>query len=118
MGKIHGYPQKIHAFQHMPTDVKTLVDPDSHGKGIGRKLFGNFLDKVQYEMPFIKRIELYTREHNDCNLRFYSNLGCINEGRQKDKMLITESQFETPLHMAWFNPNYGTQKGKSKNGSV
>ena len=118
LGEIHAYTPKIHAFQHLLTDLTILVDPDSQGKGIGRKLFGSFLDKVKYDMPSIKRIELYTREHNERNVRFYTSLGFINEGRQKDKIFVTESQFETPLHMAWFNPNYGIRKRKNKNGSV
>ena len=62
------------------------------------------------ELTHIKRIELYTREQNKRNIKFYESLGFMNEGRQKDKIFISESEFETPLHMVWFNPNYGIKK--------
>ena len=61
-------------------------------------------------MPHIKRIELYTREHDKRNVKFYESLGFVNEGRQKDKIYISKTEFQTPLHMAWFNPSYGIKK--------
>ena len=109
IGEIHAYTPDIYAFQHILTDLTIVVDPSNQGKGIGRKLFEQFLEMVKSDMTRIKRIELYTREHNQRNVRFYESLGFINEGRQKDKILISESKFETPLHMAWFNPNYGVK---------
>lgn len=107
VGEIHAYTSDIYAFQHILTDLTIVVDPDHQGKGIGRKLFDTFLNKVTTEFTHIKRIELYTREYNKRNVKFYESLGFINEGRQKDKIFISPSKFETPLHMAWFNPNYG-----------
>ena len=110
VGEIHAYTPDIFAFQHILTDLTIVVDPSNQGKGIGRKLFENFLKNVASELTHIKRIELYTREHNERNIKFYESLGFMNEGRQKDKIFISESEFETPLHMAWFNPNYGIKK--------
>jgi len=106
VGEIHAYTPKIYAFQHLLTDLTIVVDPNNQGKGIGRKLFQRFLEIVANDLTQIKRIELYTREHNQRNVKFYESLGFINEGRQKDKIFRAESEFETPLHMAWFNPNY------------
>ncbi|WP_109852544.1 GNAT family N-acetyltransferase [Aquimarina sp. AU58] len=106
VGEIHAYTPSIYAFQHILTDVTIVVDPNHQGKGIGRKLFEQFLEDVKTDLTHIFRVELYTREHNDRNVRFYKSLGFINEGRQKDKIFISNSKFETPLHMAWFNPNY------------
>jgi len=110
VGEIHAYTPSIFAFQHILTDLTIIVDPNNQGKGIGRKLFESFLKNVTSELTHIKRIELYTREHNKRNVKFYESLGFINEGRQKDKIFVSESEFETPLHMAWFNPNYGIKK--------
>ena len=110
VGEIHAYTPQIYAFQHILTDLTIVVDPVNQGKGFGRKIFEKFLEIVKTDLPQIKRIELYTREHNERNVKFYESLGFINEGRQKDKIYITESEFETPLHMAWFNPNYGMKK--------
>lgn len=106
VGEIHAYTPSIYAFQHILTDVTIVVDPNHLRKGIGRKLFELFLEDVKTDLTHIFRIELYTREHNDRNVKFYKSLSFINEGRQKDKIFISNSKFETPLHMAWFNPNY------------
>ncbi|WP_409557732.1 GNAT family N-acetyltransferase [Allomuricauda sp. SCSIO 64092] len=99
VGEIHAYTPKIHAFQHMPTDVTTLVDPDSQGKGVGRRLFGSFLGKVKYDVPSIKTIELYTHEHNERNVRFYTSLGFINKGCQKTKCLLRNHNLKP--HCIW-----------------
>lgn len=111
VGEIHAYTPDIFAFQHILTDLTIVVHPNNQGKGIGRKLFEKFLKITKTEMPHIKRIELYTREQDKRNVKFYESLGFINEGRQKDKIYVSKSEFETPLHMAWFNPNYGIKKG-------
>ncbi|WP_339609507.1 GNAT family N-acetyltransferase [uncultured Roseivirga sp.] len=110
VGEIHAFTPQIYAFQHILTDLTIVIDPVNQGKGIGRKLFEKFLEKVTKDLNHVKRIELYTREHNERNVKFYESLGFINEGRQKDKIFVTETKFETPIHMAWFNPSYGTLK--------
>ncbi len=106
VGEIHAYTPNIYAFQHILTDLTVVVDPNYHGQGIGRKLFEQFLKTVKVDFRHILRIELYVREHNERNVNFYKSLGFINEGRQKNKIFNSNSKFETPLHMAWFNPNY------------
>ena len=112
VGEIHAYTPDIFAFQHMLTDLTIIVDPKYQGQGIGRKLFKKFLSTVKTDLNHILRIELYTREHNKRNVKFYESLGFINEGRQKNKIFVSDSVFETPLHMAWFNPNYSAEKTK------
>ncbi len=101
VGEIHAYTPDIFAFQHLLTDLTIVVDPDYQCKGIGRKLFEAFIEIVTLEMVHILRIELYTREYNDRNVRFYESLGFINEGRQHDKIFVSPGVYETPLHMAW-----------------
>lgn len=106
VGEIHAYTPEIYAFRHILTDLTIVVDPDHHGQGIGRKLFEQFLRTVKAEYHHILRIELFVREHNERNVSFYESLGFINEGRQENKILNSRSKLETPLHMAWFNPNF------------
>lgn len=110
VGEIHGYTPNIYAFQHIITDLTIVVDPKHQGKGVGRKLFEQFLETVKKDLIHILRIELYTREHNQRNINFYESLGFINEGRQKNKIFVSDTIFETPIHMAWFNPNYKSCK--------
>lgn len=106
IGEIHAYTPDLYAFQHILTDLTIVVRPAFQGQGVGRQLFETFLNTVRMEYPHILRVELYVREHNVRNVAFYSSLGFINEGRQENKIYMGEGKFETPLHMAWFNPNY------------
>jgi ribosomal protein S18 acetylase RimI-like enzyme len=106
VGEIHAYTPSIYAFQHLLTDLTIVIDPDYQGQGIGKRLFGQFLDTVKTEYRHILRIELFTREHNLRNVQFYESLGFVNEGGQRNKILVDANHFETPLHMAWFNENY------------
>jgi len=115
VAEIHAHTPDIRAFQHILTDLTIVVDRNYQGKGIGRTLFEKFLEIVKTELTHILRIELYTREQNKRNVKFYESLGFINEGRQKDKIYVSHSVFETPLHMAWFNPNYKPYKKKELN---
>lgn len=110
VGEIHAYTPNIYAFQHMLSDLTIVIDPDYQGQGIGRTLFEKFLNKVKVDCRYILRIELYVREQKDQTVSFYKSLGFINEGRQKNKIFSSKSKFETPLHMAWFNPNYMRDK--------
>ena len=106
VGEIHAQTPDIYAFQHILTDLTIVVDPNFHGQGIGKRLFESFLRIVKKEYKHILRIELFVREHNERTVKFYESLGFINEGRQEFKIFCSKSVFETPLHMAWFNPCY------------
>jgi putative acetyltransferase len=106
VAEIHAYSPEIFAFRHMLSDLTIVVHPEFQNRGIGKKLFTKFLEIVQEEFQHILRIELYVREENTPIVELYESLGFINEGRQKNKILNAESVLETPLHMAWFNPNF------------
>jgi len=106
IGEIHAYTPNVYAFRHMLSDLTIVIHPEYQGKGIGKKLFSEFLEIVKKEYRHILRIELYVREANKPIVTFYQALGFINEGRQKNKILNAKSELETPLHMAWFNPKY------------
>lgn len=101
VGEMHAYTPNLFAFQHILTDLTIVVHPDFHGKGIGRQLFNDFLNHVREEMTHISRIELFTREDNVRNVKFYESLGFQNEGRQRNKIFKGGNEFETPIHMAW-----------------
>ena len=106
IGEIHAYTPDILAFRHMLSDLTIVIHPDYQNQGIGKKLFKKFLNTVQEEFKHILRVELYVREENTPIVSFYESLGFINEGRQKNKILNTANELETPLHMAWFNPEF------------
>lgn len=106
VGEIHAYTPPIFAFRHILTDLTIVVHPNYQGQKIGRQLFERFLQKVQADYTHILRVELYVREHNTRNVQFYESLGFSNEGRQEKKIFKSSSEFETPLHMVWFNPAF------------
>ena len=109
IGEIHAYTPPLRAFRHILTELTIVVHPDYQGKGIGKLLFTRFLDCVQKDFTHILRVELYTREHNLKNVRFYESLGFQNEGRQAQKIMLDSGHLETPLHMAWLNPSFERQ---------
>lgn len=106
IGEIHAYTPDLFAFSHLLSELTIVVHPEHQGKGVGRKLFVQFLEQVQKEFPHILRVELYTREHNQKNVDFYTSLGFQNEGRQANKIRLEDNGFHSPIHMVWFNPNY------------
>lgn len=106
VGEIHAYTPEVYAFRHMLSDLTIVIHPDHQNQGIGKKLFSEFLKIVQEKFSHILRVELYVREENDYIVEFYKSLGFINEGRQENKILNADNELETPLHMAWFNPEY------------
>jgi putative acetyltransferase len=108
VGEIHAYTPPLFAFQHLLTDLTIVVAPAYQGQGLGRLLFTAFLATVRERFQHILRVELYVRETNQRNVRFYESLGFVNEGRQDRKIFARQGQLETPQHMAWFNPQYGS----------
>lgn len=109
VGEIHAVTPNIFAFQHLMTDLTIVVDPSEQGQGVGKTIFKQFLNIIQTDFPNVLRVELFTREHNERNVKFYESLGFINEGKQERKIFLSKKSFHTPIHMAWFNPNYDRQ---------
>lgn len=115
IGEIHAYPSDIFAFRHILSDLTIVVHPDYQGRGVGRKLFGQFLNAVKEHHRHFCRIELYVRAHNHKVHAFYKSLGFIDEGHHENKILTGELTFETPIHMVWFNPCFDLHKWSKQN---
>lgn len=109
IAEIHAVTPKLYAFQHLMTDLTIVVDPSFQGQGNGKRIFKQFLHTIETDFSTILRVELFTREDNKKNVKFYEGLGFINEGRQKGKIFVTKNNFDTPIHMAWFNPKFGIE---------
>lgn len=103
VGEIHAHAPPLVAFRHLLADLVVAVHPDVQGRGVGRRLFDAFLRLVP---PHVARVELYTRETNIRNVQFYKRLGFASEGRQRHKICTPRGELQTPLLMAWLNPNF------------
>ena len=106
VGSIHAYRLPLKAFTHVYTFLNIVVHPDFQGQGIGTQLFTKFLSTIEQQHRGIYRVELFTRSENKANVAFYQKMGFEIEGPLKDKLYIEPNQFQTPIHMAWFNKNY------------
>lgn len=106
VGSIHAYRLPLKAFTHVYTFLNVVVHPDFQGQGIGTLLFREFLKTIEEQHSDIYRVELFTRSENKANVSFYQKMGFEIEGPLKDKLYIEPNQFQTPIHMAWFNKNY------------
>lgn len=106
VGSIHAYRLPLKAFTHVYTFLNIVVHPDFQGQGIGTQLFTKFLATIEQQHSDVYRVELFTRSENKANVAFYQKMGFEIEGPLKDKLYIEPHQFQTPIHMAWFNKNY------------
>lgn len=111
VGEIHAFPYNIRALSINLTDLTIAVHPDFHGRGIGRRLFTDFLRRMEESFRHILRVELFTRSDNERNRKFYASLGFKEEGAQHHKILDAEGELQTPIHMAWYNPFFEKPTG-------
>ena len=106
ISEIHAYRPGIAVFDHVLTDLTIVVSPEFQGKGIGKKIFSQFLETVSKEMNRIKRVELIARESNMKAIRFYESIGFTIEGRFENRIKTTKNTYEADIPMAWQNPSF------------
>lgn len=87
-------------FDHVLSDLVIGVHPDFQSKGIGRRLFLEFLDHVQQKRPDILRVELIARESNLRAISFYESIGFRREGVLEQRIRTAEG-FEADVPMGW-----------------
>lgn len=100
VGEIHGYRLGPSVFGHVLGDLTIAVDPGFQGRGIGRRIFAEFMRRVIEERPEIERVELIARESNAKAIRFYESLGFAVEGRL-ERRIRSGGGYEADIPMAW-----------------
>lgn len=100
-GEIHAYTPVPAVFRHVLSDLTIAVHPLQQGRGVGRRLFTEFLQRVEREFPQIERVELIARESNAKALVFYESLGFRREGRMERRIASTDGGREADIPMAW-----------------
>ena len=89
------------AFDHVLTDLTIGVDPSYQSKGIGRRLFFDFLEHVQGARPDVLRVELIVRETNNRAISFYESIGFKREGYLDKRIIAPDGTFEGDIPMGW-----------------
>lgn len=88
-------------FDHILSDLTIGVHPDYQRKGVGRRLFLDFLEHVTDQRPDILRVELVVRESNQHAIGFYESLGFRREGVFEFRIRNENGSFEADIPMAW-----------------
>lgn len=100
IGEIHAYKLEPTVFEHVLSELTIAVHHNYQGKGIGKKLFSEFLRIVDTDFSDIYRVELIARESNDKAISFYKNLGFAIEGRLRKRIANSDGTFEDDIIMA------------------
>ncbi|MBP6741859.1 MAG: GNAT family N-acetyltransferase [Deltaproteobacteria bacterium] len=101
VGEIHAYRPVPQVFAHVLSDLTVAVHPSQQGKGVGRALFGAFLNEVREHHPQILRVELIARESNLRARALYQSLGFSEEGCLRGRIRSATGGFEADIPMAW-----------------
>jgi putative acetyltransferase len=106
IGELHAWRMNIRIFEHVLSHLTIAVHPDFQNQKVGRRLFHLFLQKIEDEMPYIRRVELHTRAGNLRALALYQKLGFQIEGYLKDRDKMADGRFDDDVSLAWMNKNY------------
>jgi ribosomal protein S18 acetylase RimI-like enzyme len=90
-----------------------IVHPKFQSRGLGKRLFSKFLGTIKAEFSFVMRVELRARASNVKALKFYEQLGFVQEGRFQSRIRRHDGQFEDGIPMAWFNPECEKPRARS-----
>jgi ribosomal protein S18 acetylase RimI-like enzyme len=101
IAEIHARPLGPRALAHVLGDLTIAVHPAWQGRGVGRRMFEEFLKIVSKEMPHILRVELKARETNGKAIAMYASLGFEKEGRMARRIRLPDGALDADIPMAW-----------------
>ncbi|MDB5013216.1 MAG: family N-acetyltransferase [Daejeonella sp.] len=106
VAEIHCYKLGPQVFNHVLSDLTIAVDPDFQGQRLGSLIFKHLLNHIKEKRTDIFRVELIVRESNTKAIKFYENLGFMQEGRLENRIKSGTSTFEADIPMAWINTKF------------
>lgn len=101
LGVITSRKLALKAFEHILSSVTIGVHPDYQKKGVGRRLFVDFLEHVTMQREDILRVELIARDSNEKMIEFYESMGFKREGRFEKRVRNADGTFEADVPMGW-----------------
>lgn len=101
VGDLHAARLAPRIFRHTLGDLTIAVHPDQQGRGIGRKLFEEFLRIVREEMPDVERVELFAWDENKPALRLYESLGFKFEGLLPHRVKTDDGELRNDILYGW-----------------
>ncbi len=101
LGVITSRKLALKAFEHVLSSVTIGVHPEFQARGIGRRLFIDFLEYVTLQRDDVKRIELIARDSNQRLISFYESMGFRREGVFEKRLRKSDGTYEADIPMGW-----------------
>ena len=101
VGDLHASRLAPRQFKRTLGELTVAVHPAHQGRGIGRKLFEEFLRIVRDEMPDIERVELFAWDGNAGALKLYESVGFKLEGLLPRRVRTDTGEWRNDILYAW-----------------
>lgn len=101
IAEIHASRLGPRIFSHGLGELTIAVHPDHQGKGVGKRMFQEFLRIVREEMPDIHRVELFAWGGNQGALRLYESLGFKYEGTLPRRVRMDSGEWRDDVVYGW-----------------
>ena len=101
IGTINATIPEPACFSHLLNEITFAVHPDYQKKGIGKRLFGKFMEEVIRHMPEITRVEILARESNPRAIKMYESFGFKREGLLRNGIKNSNGIPEGDVVLGW-----------------
>ena len=101
LGAITSRKLALKAFEHVLSSVTIGVLPEFQTRGIGRRLFIDYLEHVSIQRDDIRRVELIARDSNQRQIAFYESMGFRREGVYERRVRNPDGTYEADIPMGW-----------------
>jgi len=105
IGFVHGEKVGLAIYDHILTNFTVVVKPEYRKKGIGQKLFVEFVEYIKNNRPDIKRLEMEVR-FNIERIKAFEGIKFVIDATIKERARDADGTFYDMVLMAWENPNF------------
>ncbi len=99
----------IKSLKHTLGNMSLAVDPAYFGKGLGKKIFQDYVNEIAQNRPDIARVELHARESNELGIKIYKSVGFELEGVHRNRILDSQGKLSSDVVMSWLNEGFKPQ---------